>query len=48
MRIERHIFGNVQGYKTLARSGGVDGEACRQLESLAFSFGQTNDHRFTQ
>ena len=48
MQIERHIFGNRRGYTTLARSAGVDAEVCRQLESVAFGFGQTNDPRFAQ
>jgi hypothetical protein len=48
LQIERHIFGNQRGYTTLARSAGVDAEVCRQLESAAFGFGQTNDPRFAQ
>lgn len=48
MRIQRHIFGSVRGYTTLAHSPGVSPEDCRALEAAAFTFGQTNDPRFMQ
>ncbi|MBU0617007.1 MAG: hypothetical protein KKI02_04765, partial [Planctomycetes bacterium] len=36
MQIERHVFGSISGYATLARSSGLtDGER-RQLENLSF------------
>ena len=38
MIVERHVFGSVKGYQTLARSPGVSNEQCRSLEG--FSFGQ--------
>lgn len=36
MHIERHVFGSISGYGTLARSPGLTAHECRQLESVAF------------
>ncbi len=41
MQVDRHVFGSVQGYTTLARSPGVTDADCRILE--ATSFGSTYD-----
>jgi hypothetical protein len=46
MRIERHVFGSFSGYTTLAKSAGVSLDDCRQLESTAYSFGQSHDRGF--
>jgi|GEM_PF-3723749 len=36
MHVERHVFGSVRGYGTLARSAGLTEAECRRLESLSF------------
>lgn len=36
MRVERHVFGSVRGYATLARSAGLSEADCRTLESTSF------------
>lgn len=36
MRIERHIFGSIDGYRTLAHSPGLSPSDCRTLEAFAF------------
>jgi hypothetical protein len=46
VRIERHIFGSVHGYTTLAKSPGVVPEDCRIIESAVYAFGQTYDGDF--
>jgi len=44
MIVERHVFGSVAGYRTLARSPGLSGQDCRFLET--FSFGQPPSQAF--
>lgn len=36
MRVERHIFGSIDGYRTLAHSPGLSPSDCRALEAFAF------------
>src|SRR5262249_29622445 len=36
MRIERHIFGSIDGYRTLAHSPGLSVADCQLLEGFAF------------
>ncbi len=36
MRVERHIFGSINGYRTLAHSGGLTPADCKALEGFAF------------
>ncbi|MFQ5502429.1 MAG: hypothetical protein ACE5EQ_09035, partial [Phycisphaerae bacterium] len=36
MRIERHIFGSKDGYRTLAHSAGLSATECKSLEGFAF------------
>lgn len=36
MRIERHVFGSITGYATLARSAGLTAGEQQELESLSF------------
>ncbi len=36
MRIERHIFGSVDGYRTLAHTPGLTQSDCKALEAFAF------------
>ena len=36
MQIERHVFGSISGYATLARSSGLTDSERRQLENLSF------------
>ena len=36
MRVERHVFGSIHGYGTLARSPGLSDADCRRLSSLSF------------
>lgn len=46
MIVERHIFGSVTGYRTLACSPGISSQEGRQLE--AFSFGQPSSQAFVE
>lgn len=36
MRVERHIFGSINGYRTLAHSDGLSPADCKALEGFAF------------
>lgn len=46
MIVERHIFGSVTGYRTLACSPGISNQEGRHLE--AFSFGQPSSQAFVE
>lgn len=46
MRIDRHVYGSISGYKTLARSDGITASDARILEGL--SIGQTSAPAFYQ
>jgi len=41
MRVERHIFGSINGYRTLAHSAGLTPADCKALEG--FAFGTSHD-----
>ncbi len=44
MRLERHLFGSIRGYETLASSAGVSGDESSELSELGF--GQSSDPGF--
>ena len=48
MRIERHVFGSFSGYATQSASAGVSADESRQIESAAFSFGQSWQKRYAR